>query len=204
MYSSFLKPYNPRRSHSDVSIESQSSNESGYGGSSPVFSRQNSTSTLTFNQDAATVSFSAAQPSPQPSIDSASVAGRRRRRDEPSAAAFDSPGNASDAAAAAVAADDRHRHAAHHRDSQERSGRTAPSSKALEPSHTDAPHSRSGGSLQRYTQAQDAGPGGGASSRGRSHGDSGGSLRGNAYSRDTEYMEPEAEKETDGHQVRVC
>lgn len=76
VYSSFLKPYNPRRSHSDVSIESQSSNESGYGGSSPVFSRQNSNSTLTFNQDTATVSFSTSQsqnhPSPQPSLDSAS------------------------------------------------------------------------------------------------------------------------------------
>nr|XP_057917595.1 dynamin-binding protein isoform X2 [Doryrhamphus excisus] len=74
VYSSFLKPYNPRRSHSDVSIESQSSNESGYGGSSPVFSRQNSNSTLTFNQDTAVVSFSATQPqnqpSPQPSLDS--------------------------------------------------------------------------------------------------------------------------------------
>uniref|UniRef100_A0A8C7X195 Dynamin-binding protein n=1 Tax=Oryzias sinensis TaxID=183150 RepID=A0A8C7X195_9TELE len=76
VYSSFLKPYNPRRSHSDVSIESQSSNESGYGGSSPVFSRQNSSSTLTFNQDTATVSFSTTQPqsqsSPHPSLDSAS------------------------------------------------------------------------------------------------------------------------------------
>lgn len=62
MYSSFLKPYNPRRSQSDVSIESQSSNESGYGGSSPVFSRQNSNSTLTFNQETAAVSFSTAPP----------------------------------------------------------------------------------------------------------------------------------------------
>ncbi|XP_059892424.1 dynamin-binding protein isoform X1 [Gadus macrocephalus] len=231
VYSSFLKPYNPRRSHSDVSIESQSSNESGYGGSSPVFSRQNSTSTLTFNQEAATVSFSAAQPSPQPSpqpsIASASVTGRRhRRRDEP--ASFDPTGSASaprreyppehalrdatdaadaTAAAAAVAADDRHRHAAHHRDSQERPGRAAPA-KAPEPSPTDAPHSRSSGSLQRYAQA-DTGPGGGnnggGSSRGRSHGDSGGSLRGNAYARDVEYMEPElepeADKEIDGHQI---
>lgn len=67
MYSSFLKPYNPRRSHSDASIESHSSNESGYGGSSPVFSRQNSNSTLTFNQEAATVSFSTSQPQSQPS-----------------------------------------------------------------------------------------------------------------------------------------
>ncbi|XP_057681234.1 dynamin-binding protein isoform X5 [Corythoichthys intestinalis] len=62
VYSSFLKPYNPRRSHSDVSIESQSSNESGYGGSSPVFSRQNSNSTLIFNQETTTVSFSTTQP----------------------------------------------------------------------------------------------------------------------------------------------
>ncbi|KAL6475366.1 hypothetical protein MHYP_G00164060 [Metynnis hypsauchen] len=63
VYSSFLKPYNPRRSQSDVSIESQSSNESGYGGSSPVFSRQNSNSTLTFNQETSTVSFSTTAPS---------------------------------------------------------------------------------------------------------------------------------------------
>uniref|UniRef100_A0A671LWN8 Dynamin-binding protein n=1 Tax=Sinocyclocheilus anshuiensis TaxID=1608454 RepID=A0A671LWN8_9TELE len=60
VYSSFLKPYNPRRSQSDVSIESQSSNESGYGGSSPMFSRQNSNSTLTFNQETSTVSFTTA------------------------------------------------------------------------------------------------------------------------------------------------
>ncbi|KAL4613002.1 dynamin-binding protein isoform X1 [Arapaima gigas] len=60
VYSSFLKPYNPRRSQSDVSLGSHSSNESGYGGSSPIFSRQNSSSTLTFNQETATVSFSSA------------------------------------------------------------------------------------------------------------------------------------------------
>uniref|UniRef100_A0A8C2CVE6 Dynamin-binding protein n=1 Tax=Cyprinus carpio TaxID=7962 RepID=A0A8C2CVE6_CYPCA len=62
VYSSFLKPYNPRRSQSDVSIESQSSNESGYGGSSPMFSRPNSNSTLTFNQETSTVSFTTAMP----------------------------------------------------------------------------------------------------------------------------------------------
>uniref|UniRef100_A0A673MPS5 Dynamin-binding protein n=1 Tax=Sinocyclocheilus rhinocerous TaxID=307959 RepID=A0A673MPS5_9TELE len=62
VYSSFLKPYNPRRSQSDVSIESQSSNESGYGGSSPMFSRQNSNSTLTFNQETSTISFTTAMP----------------------------------------------------------------------------------------------------------------------------------------------
>ncbi|XP_061665972.1 dynamin-binding protein isoform X2 [Syngnathoides biaculeatus] len=79
VYSSFLKPYNPRRSQSDVSIESQSSNESGYGGSSPVFSRQNSNSTLTFNQETAVVSFSTSQPqshsSPHPSLDSTASRG---------------------------------------------------------------------------------------------------------------------------------
>uniref|UniRef100_A0A4W6E306 Dynamin binding protein n=1 Tax=Lates calcarifer TaxID=8187 RepID=A0A4W6E306_LATCA len=86
VYSSFLKPYNPRRSQSDVSIESQSSNESGYGGSSPVFSRQNSNSTLTFNQETATVSFSTSQAqshsSPHPSLDSASSR-RSHHRDVP-------------------------------------------------------------------------------------------------------------------------
>uniref|UniRef100_A0A672JJT1 Dynamin-binding protein n=1 Tax=Salarias fasciatus TaxID=181472 RepID=A0A672JJT1_SALFA len=89
VYSSFLKPYNPRRSQSDVSIESQSSNESGYGGSSPVFSRQNSNSTLTFNQEAATVSFSTLQPpgqsSPHPSLDSASSR-RSQPQDAPDSA----------------------------------------------------------------------------------------------------------------------
>ncbi|XP_077482869.1 dynamin-binding protein isoform X5 [Stigmatopora argus] len=88
VYSSFLKPYNPRRSHSDVSIESQSSNESGYGGSSPVFSRQNSNSTLTFNQDTTTVTFSTSQPqsvdatpslAPQPDSASQSDSSPRNR-----------------------------------------------------------------------------------------------------------------------------
>ncbi|KAG8435478.1 hypothetical protein GDO86_013420 [Hymenochirus boettgeri] len=57
VYSSFLKPYNPRQSHSDASVGSQSSTESGYGGSSPNFSRQNSNNTLTFNPSNATVAF---------------------------------------------------------------------------------------------------------------------------------------------------
>ncbi|XP_072335800.1 dynamin-binding protein-like isoform X2 [Scyliorhinus torazame] len=58
VYSSFLKPYNPRRSHSDMSVESHSSNESGYGGSSPVISRQNSTSAVAVNHSSGTASFS--------------------------------------------------------------------------------------------------------------------------------------------------
>ncbi|KAJ7984657.1 hypothetical protein DPEC_G00357030 [Dallia pectoralis] len=102
VYSSFLKPYNPRRSHSDVSIESQSSSESGYGGSSPVFSRQNSSNTLTFNQDTATVIFSTASPpchsSPRPSLGPAqdpSLPRRARHRDAHSPNAVDSAGNLS-------------------------------------------------------------------------------------------------------------
>ncbi|XP_066520490.1 dynamin-binding protein isoform X2 [Hoplias malabaricus] len=93
VYSSFLKPYNPRRSQSDVSIESQSSNESGYGGSSPVISRQNSNSTLTFNQETSTVSFSIAAPSnhtcPRPTQDSA-PSRRTPHKDFPSANKRDS------------------------------------------------------------------------------------------------------------------
>ncbi|XP_056385690.1 dynamin-binding protein isoform X3 [Hyla sarda] len=60
VYSSFLKPYNTRQSHSDASIGSHSSNESGYGGSSPNFSRQNSNSTLTINANVGSVSFTSA------------------------------------------------------------------------------------------------------------------------------------------------
>lgn len=72
MYSSFLKPYNPRRSQSDVSVGSHSSNESEHSSSSPQ-----SNTTLTFSPSGAAVTFtqkplqdtaSAADPyqSPQP------------------------------------------------------------------------------------------------------------------------------------------
>uniref|UniRef100_A0A2K6SP35 Dynamin-binding protein n=1 Tax=Saimiri boliviensis boliviensis TaxID=39432 RepID=A0A2K6SP35_SAIBB len=57
VYSSFLKPYNPRRSHSDASVGSHSSTESEHGSSSPRFPRQNSGSSLTFNPSSMTVSF---------------------------------------------------------------------------------------------------------------------------------------------------
>ncbi|XP_071986160.1 dynamin-binding protein isoform X2 [Engystomops pustulosus] len=60
VYSSFLRPYNTRHSHSDASIGSHSSTESGYGGSSPNFSRQNSNSTLTINATVGSVSFTTA------------------------------------------------------------------------------------------------------------------------------------------------
>ncbi|XP_040848246.1 dynamin-binding protein isoform X1 [Ochotona curzoniae] len=57
VYSSFLKPYNPRRSHSDASVGSHSSTESEHSGASPRFPRQNSGSTLTFNPSSMAVAF---------------------------------------------------------------------------------------------------------------------------------------------------
>ncbi|XP_029465936.1 dynamin-binding protein isoform X3 [Rhinatrema bivittatum] len=73
VYSSFLKPYNPRCSHSDASIGSHSSNESGYGGSSPNFSRQSSNNTLTFNPHSTSVSFTSGS-SQKSNQDSSSLA----------------------------------------------------------------------------------------------------------------------------------
>ncbi|XP_038599827.1 dynamin-binding protein isoform X2 [Tachyglossus aculeatus] len=71
VYSSFLKPYNPRRSHSDVSVGSHSSTESepSNSSSSPKFSRQNSSSTLTFLPSNLAVTFTSGslQKSPQDS-----------------------------------------------------------------------------------------------------------------------------------------
>ncbi|NXP52222.1 DNMBP protein, partial [Heliornis fulica] len=52
VYSSFLKPYNPRRSQSDVSVGSHSSNESEHSSSSPQ-----SNTTLTFSPGGAAVTF---------------------------------------------------------------------------------------------------------------------------------------------------
>ncbi|XP_006880097.1 PREDICTED: dynamin-binding protein [Elephantulus edwardii] len=66
VYSSFLKPYNPRRSHSDVSVGSHSSNESEHSSSSPRCPRQNSNSTLTFNPNNLAVSFTSGPCQKQP------------------------------------------------------------------------------------------------------------------------------------------
>ncbi|KAM9702895.1 dynamin-binding protein isoform 1-T1 [Dama dama] len=67
VYSSFLKPYNARRSHSDTSVGSQSPTESEHGGSSPRFPRrQNSGGTLTFNPSSMAVSFSSGPCQKQP------------------------------------------------------------------------------------------------------------------------------------------
>ncbi|XP_013810457.1 dynamin-binding protein isoform X4 [Apteryx mantelli] len=52
VYSSFLKPYNPRRSQSDISVGSHSSNESEHSSSSPQ-----SNTTLTFSPSGAAVTF---------------------------------------------------------------------------------------------------------------------------------------------------
>ncbi|XP_069720120.1 dynamin-binding protein isoform X1 [Phaenicophaeus curvirostris] len=52
VYSSFLKPYNPRRSQSDVSMASHSSNESEHSSSSP-----HSTTMLTFSPSGVAVTF---------------------------------------------------------------------------------------------------------------------------------------------------
>lgn len=66
MYSSFLKPYNARRSHSDVSVGSHSSTESEHSSSSPRFPRQNTHSTLTFNPSSMAVAFTAGPCQKQP------------------------------------------------------------------------------------------------------------------------------------------
>ncbi|XP_075614300.1 dynamin-binding protein isoform X4 [Balearica regulorum gibbericeps] len=57
VYSSFLKPYNPRRSQSDVSVGSHSSNESEHSSSSPQ-----SSTTLTFSPSGAAVTFTQKPP----------------------------------------------------------------------------------------------------------------------------------------------
>ncbi|CAH6953271.1 Dnmbp [Phodopus roborovskii] len=66
VYSSFLKPYNPRRSHSDASVGSHSSTESEHSSSSPRVQRQNSNSALTFNSNSMTVSFTSGLSPKQP------------------------------------------------------------------------------------------------------------------------------------------
>ncbi|XP_026349647.2 dynamin-binding protein isoform X2 [Ursus arctos] len=66
VYSSFLKPYNARRSHSDVSVGSHSSTESEPSSSSPRFPRQNSSSALTFSPGSMAVSFTSGSCQKQP------------------------------------------------------------------------------------------------------------------------------------------
>ncbi|XP_071319519.1 dynamin-binding protein isoform X4 [Trachinotus anak] len=218
VYSSFLKPYNPRRSQSDVSIESQSSNESGYGGSSPVFSRQNSNSTLTFNQETATVSFSTSQhqshSSPHPSLDSASSR-RSHHRDAPnpdsasqSNSINSSPRNRREFSDQTHRNSSSHRdteppyrHSGNHRDSYDTSYASSSSHKETSDlSETDSSSSHRNNHSQRYGHTDKS-----HSSYQWRNGDNGGQKK-SGYSRD-EYIEPEPEpepeheSELDGHQI---
>ncbi|XP_017292891.1 dynamin-binding protein isoform X2 [Kryptolebias marmoratus] len=211
VYSSFLKLYNPRRSHSDASIESQSSNESGYGGSSPVFSRQNSNSTLTFNQETATVSFSTSQaqsqPSPHPWLDSASSR-RSHHRDAPNPESTHQSSNSSP------------RNQSNRRDYSDQTHRNPPGPKEAEPSHRhsgghrDSYDSRFDGGLRETsdfsetdsssTQKSSRSKRYGHAERGSSspqwrNGESS-SQRKSAYTRE-ERSEPEADSELNGHQI---
>lgn len=221
MYSSFLKPYNPRRSQSDVSIESQSSNESGYGGSSPVFSRQNSNSTLTFNQETSTVSFSTSQPqvqpSPQPSLDSSSSR-RSHHRDTGSDSAYQSfsknslPQNPSNqresldqthrSSPSQRDAELSYRHSGSHRDSYDTCYASSSSHKEMSDlSETDSASSHRNNRPQFHGHTDKS-----YSSSQWRNGDSGGQKK-SSQSRN-EYIEPEPEpepehdRELDGHQVR--
>lgn len=216
VYSSFLKPYNPRKSQSNVSIESQSSNESGYGGSSPVFSRQNSSSTLTFNQETATVSFSTSQPQslslPQPSSDSASSR-RSHQRDAPDSATQSnsmnsSPRNSSNRKefsdqvqpnfSSHRDTEPSYRHSGSHRDSYDTSyGSSSSHRDTPDLSETDTSSHRNNRS-QRYGHTDKS-----YSSYEWRNGNNGGQKK-SSYSRD-EYTEPEPgpehESELDGHQI---
>ncbi|TKS89631.1 Dynamin-binding protein [Collichthys lucidus] len=217
VYTSFLKPYNPRRSQSDMSIESQSSNESGYGGSSPVFSRQNSNSTLTFNQETATVSFSTSQPpshsSPHPSLDSASSR-RSHNRDAPNPDSASqsnsinfSPRNHSSRrefseqthrnSSSHRDTEPSYRHSGSHRDAYDTSYASSSSQKETSDlSETESYSSHRNSRSQRYGHTDKT-----YSSYQWRNGDNGGQRK-SAYSRD-EYIEPEPEPEpeVDGHQI---
>ncbi|XP_041938555.1 dynamin-binding protein isoform X3 [Alosa sapidissima] len=223
VYSSFLKPYNPRRSQSDVSIESQSSNESGYGGSSPVFSRQNSNSTLTFNQETAAVSFTTAPPPnhshPRPSQDPAPS----RRNPSPNCQSTNQ-GDLSDSSHRGsanhreLAGETRYRNSANHREysSDSSSSYRIPTShrdsldatptnhrEFSDSSETDSCSSSRNSSWletsQRYGQSHAA-----FSSHQRRNRDGGVPQRRSQYPPE-EYSEPEVEAEADpeldGHQI---
>uniref|UniRef100_A0AAY4DEE0 Dynamin-binding protein n=1 Tax=Denticeps clupeoides TaxID=299321 RepID=A0AAY4DEE0_9TELE len=204
VYSSFLKPYNPRRSQSDVSIESQSSNESGYGGSSPVFSRQNSNSTLTFNHDVSTVSFSTGPPpnhtQPRPSQDS-TLSQRIPRQDSPSLR--ESPPDTASRHAANhkdYLSDGPYRISTNHRDSVD----SSQSARSNHREHSDSSETDSSSSNRfssrsenshRLNQTQMA-----YATQQRRNGD--GALRRSQYPAE-EITEPvqEPEAEPDGHQI---
>ncbi|XP_027884820.1 dynamin-binding protein isoform X3 [Xiphophorus couchianus] len=203
VYSSFLKPYNPRRSHSDVSIESQSSNESGYGGSSPVFSRQNSNSTLTFNQDGATVSYSAApqsHPSPQPSLDSASTH-RGQATSNPDAVTQSSSSRSH--SSRRDYADQSHRSGGAHRDSEPAHRHSGSQRDSYESRNRDtSDYSETDSSSSQMNSSRSKRHGHADRSYSSQQWRDGDGTRKSAYSLD-EYAEPEPEPESelDGHQI---
>ncbi|CAJ1081011.1 dynamin-binding protein isoform X1 [Xyrichtys novacula] len=215
VYSSFLKPYNPRRSQSDVSIESQSSNESGYGGSSPVFSRQNSNSTLTFNQDIATVSYSTSQPqsqsSPHPSLDSSSSR-RSHLRDVPnpdsvsqSNSINSSPRNPSKHR---EFSDQTHRSSSSHRETETSYRNSGNHKDAYDTSYTSTSSHKETSDLSesesysshRNSRSQRYGHSDKAHTSHQWRNGENSSQRRSAYPQD-EYIEPEPEQELDGHQI---
>ncbi|XP_023196540.1 dynamin-binding protein isoform X2 [Xiphophorus maculatus] len=207
VYSSFLKPYNPRRSHSDVSIESQSSNESGYGGSSPVFSRQNSNSTLTFNQDGATVSYSAApqsHPSPQPSLDSASS---RRGQATSNPDAVTQSSSSRSQSSRRDYADQSHRSGGTHRDSEPAHRHSGSQRDSYESRNRDtSDYSETDSSSSQMNSSRSKRHGHADRSYSSHQWRDGDGTRKSAYSLD-EYAEPEPEpepepeSELDGHQI---
>ncbi|XP_026132315.1 dynamin-binding protein isoform X3 [Carassius auratus] len=205
VYSSFLKPYNPRRSQSDVSIESQSSNESGYGGSSPMFSRQNSNSTLTFNQETSTVSFSTAMPphtrtnqetTPRKNREASST---NSQRDSLEPTSRSSPINKELPETACrnnrEHSEPSYRNSANHRDSLDPEKNTPTNHRdPSDLSETDSCPSRNEPS-SRYHDSR-----GGCSSQQRLNGDHSLQQRRSQYS-PGEYIDPEPEPEIDGHQI---
>lgn len=206
MYSSFLKPYNPRTSQSDVSIESQSSNESGYGGSSPMFSRQNSNSTLTFNQETSTVSFSTATPPPQmhtrPSQDSTPRKNREassNHRDSLDAAYRNSP-NLKELSETAYRnnrddSEPSYRNPSNHRDSLN-SGQSTPTN-LRDPS--DFSETDSSNRNSRYDSSSRYNDSHGSYGSQRQNGDC--LIQKSPQYAPEENVDPEPEAELDGHQV---
>ncbi|XP_072312665.1 dynamin-binding protein isoform X2 [Eucyclogobius newberryi] len=204
VYSSFLKPYNARRSQSNVSIESQSSNESGYGGSSPVFSRQNSNSTLTFSQDAATVSFSTSQPpnqpSPHPSLDSESSR-RSHKSDAPDLVSQSNSPRSQKEYSGHRNAELPHWHSGNHRNSYN-ANRASPSKykEVSDRSETDSNSSSNRSGRSQYGHADK-----GYNSHQLRNGNGSEKKKPAAYSIE-DYIEPEPEPEAeaddlDGHQI---
>ncbi|XP_038136490.1 dynamin-binding protein isoform X2 [Cyprinodon tularosa] len=211
VYSSFLKPYNPRRSHSDVSIESHSSNESGYGGSSPVFSRQNSNSTLTFNQETATVSFSTSQSknhsSPQPSLESASSRRSHHRDATPNPDSSIQNSSAQNHSNRRDFPDSTRRNAADHRDSEQPYGHRDSYDSRYESRNRDTSdfyETDSSSSQKNSSRSKRHGHAEKSYSSPQWRSGDGSIPRKSAYSREEHNEpepEPEPELELDGHQI---